>query len=406
MSVKLYIRVRLKDGTRQYCNPTFSANGKVKPFYAMVNRAPEHHPEGVYSLRYPCGGKMIWKVVGTDPQLAVTARLKKERLLEARAIGIEVPDKETTSDGSGHSLETAIIEYLKEVRASKSERTYQAYSVTLKQFADGCTKTNIEDIERSDILAFKLALTNKGNVKRTISNRLDFLKIFFNRFELKWPLLKTDRVKYTEKTVSAYSPQEIQSLMAAADRDEADLFQFLLCTGVREQEAMFATWRDVDFDGRTFHVSEKLDLGFTPKDKEEAEIPIPDSLVAQLKERRNRQPKSRLIFPHSNGTPNGHFLRILKNVAFRVGMNCGECFNKAGKCCATSPTCSRFVLHRFRKTFATMHHEAGVSARTIQRWLRHSDLETTLRYLAGADDHSEKTRAQVNSTFAALQITA
>ena len=54
------------------------------------------------------------------------------------------------------------------------------------------------------------------------------------------------------------------------------------------------------------------------------------------------------------------------------------------------------------KTFATMHHEAGVSARTIQRWLRHSNLETTLRYLAGADEDSEKTRAQLNNTFSAF----
>ncbi|MCU1314407.1 MAG: integrase family protein [Acidobacteriaceae bacterium] len=50
-----------------------------------------------------------------------------------------------------------------------------------------------------------------------------------------------------------------------------------------------------------------------------------------------------------------------------------------------------------------MHHEAGVSARTIQRWLRHSSLDTTLRYLAGSDDQSERTRSVVNSTFAAAR---
>lgn len=190
--------------------------------------------------------------------------------------------------------------------------------------------------------------------------------------------------------------------MGAAHQEEADLLQFLLCTGVREQEAMYATWRDVDFTGKTFTVREKLDLGFTPKDREEGAIPIPDSLVQLLKARRERYPSTRLIFPHPAGSPDGHFLRILKLLAFRTGMNCGECYNKAGKCCSISPTCTRYVLHRFRKTFATMHHEAGVSARTIQRWLRHSSLDTTLRYLAGSDDTSERTRAQVNSTFAAL----
>jgi integrase len=190
--------------------------------------------------------------------------------------------------------------------------------------------------------------------------------------------------------------------MAVANQDETDLIQFLLCTGVREQEAEYATWRDVDSDGKTFTVREKLNMGFSPKDKEEGSIPIPDLLVHLLKARRKRYPNSRLIFPRPNGKAEGHFLRVIKELALKSGLNCGECYNKAGECCATSPTCSRFILHRFRKTFATMHHEAGVSARTIQRWLRHSSLDTTLRYLAGGDDKSERTRAQVNNTFAGL----
>ena len=56
---------------------------------------------------------------------------------------------------------------------------------------------------------------------------------------------------------------------------------------------------------------------------------------------------------------------------------------------------------RFRKAFATMHYENGVSARTIQKWLRQYDLQTTLKYLAGAGDNTELMKQKVNSTFAA-----
>jgi integrase len=48
------------------------------------------------------------------------------------------------------------------------------------------------------------------------------------------------------------------------------------------------------------------------------------------------------------------------------------------------------------------HHEGDVPVRTIQRWLRHSSLDTTLRYLAGSDDKSPKTRQKVNNSFAGL----
>jgi integrase/recombinase XerD len=78
----------------------------------------------------------------------------------------------------------------------------------------------------------------------------------------------------------------------------------------------------VNFIAKTFSVTEKLDLAFTSKDKEEGEIPIPDSLVDKLRTRRIRSPDTRLIFPGIGGKPNGHFLRTLKSLAFRAGMNC------------------------------------------------------------------------------------
>lgn len=216
--------------------------------------------------------------------------------------------------------------------------------------------------------------------------------------------MKTDRIKYVEKTVEAYSKEELTTLFAASTQDESDLFQFLLCTGVREQEAVHATWADVDFHRKKFHVREKRDhLAFTPKDSEERSIPIPDSLIDVLQARRKRLLNARLIFPAPDGKLDYHFLRILQDLAFRAGLNCGECFNKKGQCCSSRAMCHHWGLHRFRKTFATLHHEAGVSVRTIQRWLGHSSLDTTLRYLAGSDDGSERTRSQVNSTFAGLE---
>jgi integrase len=174
---------------------------------------------------------------------------------------------------------------------------------------------------------------------------------------------------------------------------------------VREQEAVHATWADVDFNRKKFHIREKHDhLAFTPKDNEERSIPIPDSLVDLLQARRKRAPNSRIIFPGPDGVPDSHFLRILQELALGAGLNCGECFNKKGQCCSTRAMCHHWGLHRFRKTFATMHHEAGVSVRTIQRWLGHSSLDTTLRYLAGSDDGSERIRTQVNNTFSGLQM--
>jgi integrase/recombinase XerD len=80
-------------------------------------------------------------------------------------------------------------------------------------------------------------------------------------------------VKLTEKVVSADEPHEINALLAAADQEESELIPVFLFTGARDQEIQYATWPDVNFSAKTFGVTEKLDLGFSPKDREEGTSP-------------------------------------------------------------------------------------------------------------------------------------
>jgi hypothetical protein len=60
---------------------------------------------------------------------------------------------------------------------------------------------------------------------------------------------------------------------------------------------------------------------------------------------RQRRLKTRLIFPGADGKRNRHFLRILKRLAFRSGLNCGQCYNREDHCCAGHAMCARFGLH-------------------------------------------------------------
>jgi integrase len=57
-----------------------------------------------------------------------------------------------------------------------------------------------------------------------------------------------------------------------------------------------------------------------------------------------------------------------------------------------------FWLHKFRATFATRCLWAGVDLRTVQQWLGHSDMESTMRYLKPS--RSQQTREKVNEIFA------
>ena len=98
--------------------------------------------------------------------------------------------------------------------------------------------------------------------------------------------------------------------------------------------------------------------------------------------------------------PGGHLLRMVKDLGLRSGLNCRHCINKAGKSCATTPTCKHVILHKLRKTFASVLSKKGIAPRTIMRYLRHSDLATTLMYLDDQDD--DHTRAVVDSAFSGI----
>jgi integrase/recombinase XerD len=87
-----------------------------------------------------------------------------------------------------------------------------------------------------------------------------------------------------------------------------------------------------------------------------------------------------LVFPTAGCKPKLDFLDCLKSVAERANLNPGN-----------------FWLHKFRSTFATRCLWANVDLRTVQQWLGHSDMESTMRYLKPS--RSQQVREKVNQIF-------
>ena len=153
-------------------------------------------------------------------------------------------------------------------------------------------------------------------------------------------------------------------------------------TGMREQEVMYTYWSDVNLTTNVVKVTHKPDRDWTPKAYKEREIPIPAKLVDSLKTFKAKSDKGcNLLFPTAGCKPKLDFLDCLKRVVKRAGLNPDS-----------------FWLHKFRATFATWHLWNGNDLRTVQSWLGHSDLESTMRYLKPA--RGQEVHAKVNGTFA------
>jgi integrase len=378
--VNLTKRVQTPEGWR-YCRVVLSANGRVKPDVVIVNGREERHPEGAYYVEWREGAKRVRVSVGKDPADATARRQRKEAELNAVNNGVTILRE--YGQGGKRSLAAAVTEYLEETKLTKKPKTYAAYSTALGYFAESCLKLNLSDIDRKDLLKFHAFLReDKDQAPRSCWNKFANVMSFLKAQGIRGLVGKNDWPRFTEEEPEIYEREELDQLFKVCDAAERLWFEFFLMTGMREQEVMYTYWSDLNLTASTVRVSHKPDRGWTPKAYKEREIPIPRTLVNSLKAWKEKADKScALVFPTAGCNPKLDFLDSLKTVAERA---------KLDK--------ENFWLHKFRATFATWSLWAGVDLRTVQQWLGHSDMESTMRYLKPS--RSEKVREKVNEIFA------
>src|ERR1022692_3855367 len=375
--VNLTKRVRTPQGMR-YCAVVLSANGRVKPDAVLVNGKPERHPEGAYYIEWHDHGKRIRLSVGKDAADASAMRLRKET--ELNNGDATVPEVQQ----NGHrSVAAAVSEYLEETTLTKKPKTLAAYTTALSYFTESCHKLNVEDIDRKDLLKFHAFLRDeKEQAPRSCWNKFANVMSFLKAQGVRGLVGKNDWPRFTEEAPEIYEKKELDKLFAACDPEERLWYEFFLMTGMREQEVMYTYWDDVNFAASTVRVSHKPDRGWTPKEYKEREIPIPAKLAKNLKAWKAKSDKTcTLVFPTAGCRPKLDFLDCLKAVAERAKLDPDG-----------------FWLHKFRATFATRCLWAGVDLRTVQQWLGHSDMESTMRYLKPS--RSQHVRDKVNEIFA------
>jgi integrase len=377
--VNLTKRINTPGGLR-YCPVALSANGRVKPDVVLVNGKEESHPEGAYYLEWRDGSKRVRLSVGKNASDAAARRLRKESELNAINNGVAV----VPEGKNGHrALGTAVAEYLADVKLTHKPRSFAAYQTALNYFLESCTKPSVEAVDRRDLLKFSAFLRNdKDQAPRTVYNKFEHVMTFLKAQGVRGLVGKNDWPRFTEEEPEIYEREELDKLFKVCDGEERLWFEFFLMTGMREQEVMYAYWMDVNLSAAVIRVTHKPDRGWTPKAYKEREIPIPSKLVKSLKMWKAKSDKTcNLLFPTSGCKPKLDFLDCLKAVAKRAKLSEDTVW-----------------LHKFRATFATRCLWAGVDLRTVQQWLGHSDMESTMRYLKPA--RNQAVRDKVNEIFA------
>lgn len=382
--------------------------------YNRVNIGPGRRPSnlaGPYYLRYTENGKQRYKLRGDKLDEAIEAAEGLSHMLLAKSMGLTVPELDVMTDANRGTIKAAIEEFLT-IKKNKGKRTVGSYRLHLekflKQLPHNVRFTDEINGNAKVFRDFQDRLTAQGLEPETVSNHMMTLRIFCKKFGIKFPLGWDEMPIIEEEDAVPYSAEELVKLFTAMNDEQLARYKFFLGTACRDKEVTYAAWQDIDFSQRNLHLRSKPDVGFTLKSHESRTVPLPQALLNLLKERRKHPQHPRWIFVNEEGRPDNHLLRKLKRIALHGGLNCGQCTTtvtkgryetkyKAEVTCRTDPVCEHWYLHRFRKTCATRWHENHVPIRTIQKWLGHKSLETTMRYLGVTD--SDKLRPNIDKAF-------
>jgi integrase/recombinase XerD len=260
--------------------------------------------------------------------------------------------------------------------------------------------------EIQDLLAFIRKVYELGCGRRTAYNRAVIVSQLLKNNGITKLLSNRDWPEYVEPIRPIYEPEGIRRFSRLAIERERVLYLSYVLTGVRDKEIRHLSWRDVDFRTHVVRVTWKPLYGFKPKNKEERELPVPASLIAALKKYRASQKLNTdgLVFPNESGRPDKRHEFKIKRIAFRAKLNCEQCVSKHGNKCSEGPCCSNFFLHKFRHTFATRNLQDHVcDIKTLQNWMGHKDLESTMVYLKAVrnKDVMSRVNARDLAAFAA-----
>jgi len=373
--------------------------------YKKVNLGKGRRPAdltGPYFLRFShADGTRPWEHVGDNLDEAIVARDRKQAYFEA--VDANVPVVQYQDQTGRTKITDAVYQWFAELQLfqgkdqqGKSEKTLRAYNYRLGFFLDFTAQNDLrylDQVDRKQLLRYvKFLRDHESDLDdRTVHNVFETLNTFLRTRDTFIAGKILAELDYAEKPPKPYTKQELKAIFAAMDEEERLLYGLFLNCGVRDAEMQNTEYADFNWEKCTLHVQPKPWRHFRLKGKKKKKsakdrfIPIPAKLVWKIKDRmrvRNAQPHD-LVFPNGNGKPDGHFLRKLKAIAHKAGVEGTE-------------------LHRFRKTYADTLHEEGVSVNTIRIRLGHESLDVTLAYLKGKDAESEEAQEHANSSSLAL----
>jgi site-specific recombinase XerD len=254
--------------------------------------------------------------------------------------------------------------------AGMSERTQECYTRSIRKLVDFYHKTP-DCITEQELEDYFLHRRNVDQwAPGTLRIAYSGVKFFFiNVLKQDWHIFSYLGAKRPNALPCVLTREEINRIFSKLKtfHNYAYLSTVYAC-GLRLQEALYLQVSDIDNQRMMIHVHR----GKGSKDRF---VPLPEATLQLLRRYWVTHRNPTLIFP---ALGRGHNLGPTSKTPMAIESVQGA-FRRAKF--AAGITKRRVSVHTLRHSYATHLLEAGVNIRTIQRYLGHSQLMTTMVYL-------------------------
>jgi integrase len=198
--------------------------------------------------------------------------------------------------------------------------------------------------------------------ENTINNELNTLSGIFTK-AIEWgkafinPVHKIKRFRIKERKRILELWEQEALVIASAKEKKAPHLQamviFDMYTGLRKEELLTLKWSDVDYVNEQIHV--RAEIAKYNKDR------YIDLAIQALTVLRSLPKRGDYVFCDKQGKPFKNFRRSFESAVERAKLK-------------------DVVIHDLRRTFGSNCVMAGVSLATVQKWMGHASITTTIKH--------------------------
>ena len=224
-------------------------------------------------------------------------------------------------------------------------------------------------------------VSKKAISAKTKNNILNFFSEILSKaadwgYLAKNPAKTVKRCKVIPKEKKIWTqPQRDQFLTTIKEEctETHAIFATSLFTGVRVGELLALSWEDIDWERNLLHIRNNFVEKeiTTPKNRTSRWVNISPHLAKILQKHRQKSMKSTgLLFSRSNGE---HLSNSMLRTPFLK-------YQKKAKV-------PKIRMHDMRHTFASLALMSGADLASVQKWLGHKHVQTTMGYISLIPEH-------------------